>query len=198
MSRECLDVQDLDRLAQTEAAREHARSCPRCGELLSSYEQFVEAREIEGAQVGTAEAELDRFLHGLPDRPARRRRRWVRPTSWIAAVAAMAAVLLLWPRGERIPEGPVLREEAAAPFTLLAAERGDEGWRLRWNPLEGADAYEVRLYSTSLEELRRIGPMTATHTLLPFPDEGVTWLWRVVALRGGDVIGQTDVGTLTR
>jgi hypothetical protein len=119
--------------------------------------------------------------------------------AWIAAAAAAAAVFFLWPRAAEIPERPVLREEAASSFGLLSPNVGESGWFLRWSELETAESYEVRLYSTSLEEIQRIGPLSEPFTTLEFPEaEGVTWLWRVVALRNGDVVDETDVGTLTR
>lgn len=203
MRHECLKPEELDQEALSETVRRQAAECPRCHELLASFDQFMRAEELPGSRPDEAEQQLGTFLQGLPPRLVRTRRSrrilGMRPVGWGVAAAAAVALVFLWPRQAEIPELPTLRDEVSASFGLLSPEAGQSGWLLRWTGVEEADAYEVRLYSTSLEELRRIGPLDTTFTTLEYPaEDGVTWLWRAVALRGGDVIDETDVGTLTR
>jgi hypothetical protein len=196
----CLNPERLDQLVESSEARAHAERCPRCHELLASYDQFQSARSLAGSDADDAAARLGVFLDQLPHARVASPRRSLPRLRWALPAAAVAAgaLFFLLPRATEIPDRAVLREEGPSGFALLSPQTVEEGWILRWNQLDGADSYELRLYSTSLNELRRIGPIDGTETTLAFPDEeGLTWLWRVIALRNGDEIGQTDVGTLT-
>ena len=198
MNSACLEPTDLDRLGDSPDARTHAEECPRCHELLESYRSFMATELKEGSNAEDAELRLGDFLESLLAPRPKTRPRLLRPVGWTVAAAAAVTLFFVWPRGTELVDTPVLRDQGATPLGLQAPVVLEGSWRLRWGAVDAADAYEVRLYTTGLDELRRIGPMTETEVLVDFPDEETaTLLWRVIALRGGDEIERSAVGTLS-
>jgi hypothetical protein len=69
-------------------------------------------------------------------------------------------------------------------------------WLLRWDFVENADSYELRFYSTQLEELARHASLHEPQFLLEPPAHEGALLWRVYAYRAGEVVAVSAVGTL--
>jgi hypothetical protein len=218
VSPNCIDVERIAELAslpESHGARQHVRECPRCRSLWMSYQSFMEATAVPGANVEAARRDLEaairrRAAEAFPARvpPSARisfRERWAgllrpAPVAAAAAVVVIAAALLWRASG---PEPPVLRGgEAAAGFVLEAPEVSATAIRLAWTEVAGAEAYEVRLFGPDLNEIHRSGPVTATHveldrSALPSLTPGTSLTWRVIALRGGDVVATSPPGSVT-
>jgi hypothetical protein len=102
----------------------------------------------------------------------------------------------------------VLRNEPSRPQVdagFLLSQPQAEGvgrWRLAWTAVEGADAYQVRFFSSDLDPLAQIEPVpvlsigVTRDQLGADAASGNVVLWRVVALRGGDIIATSPVGTI--
>lgn len=95
------------------------------------------------------------------------------------------------------------RQRVDASFVLSPPQTDGVGrWRLSWTPVQGADAYQVRFFSSDLEELAQIEPtpvvsITVTRDQLGANQAGGNVvLWRVIALLGGDAIATSPVGTI--
>lgn len=214
---QCLKPEELDQVLSAPAAdprRVHARSCPRCGALLAQYASFVAAESgIPERQVADAEtrigAALDREIGlGAAPKPAavRTRTRWAwlrepafRPALAFAAVAIVLGIAIWSPIRLGSPGDGRLRgtEGTLAPLVRTEVE-ADGTLRLDWHSWSGADAYEVRFYSSDLAELGRRGPFTDTTARIgrhqiPEVVGHRELLVRVIALREGDPVGQSSV-----
>jgi hypothetical protein len=219
----CLAAEEIAEVLSLGAGhprRRHLDECPRCRALVTAYHDFLEPAAVpEGARPAEAgtwlSEELARAIGSSspPARPARGQSLLqrvgdffaapaLRPVWAAAAVVVVAGVVLttlqLRPEGE-----PVLRGERPAALALEPAQPGPAAsLRLRWQPLEGADSYQVRVYSTGLEELARLEPVANPEMVLrreqlpPGIAPGATLLWRVAALRGGDDVALSPVGRL--
>jgi hypothetical protein len=173
--------------------------------LLRDAEATLDAalkRELAIGGAGRSEdaaAPFRRWLAALTaPRPTRR-------AAWAAAVAvaAIAVVVAIRMRGPAPSEPFLLRgsEERVAPgvltTSLLQAVAVEGGVELSWPPVAGADSYEVRIYRSDLEELARLRPTPEARALLTRADlpasatPRTTALWKVVALRGGDVVQES-------
>jgi hypothetical protein len=94
-------------------------------------------------------------------------------------------------------EAPLRAPELESPVT------GPDGTiRLAWSAVEGAERYEVRLYSTTLVELARLPATPDTlaelrreHLPSKVPT-GSSIIWRVAALRGSEELGISTPGSL--
>jgi hypothetical protein len=161
------------------------------------------ARATDAAPVGPAGTGAARrratWWGGLAPRPA-----------W-----ALVALLLLVGAGA---VWMLLPREGVAPLVLRnepPRSRSDDGfvlsppqieatgrWRLSWSPVEGADSYQVRFFSSDLDDLAQIQPVTVLSISVTRDQLGADHaggnvvLWRVVALRGGDAIATSPVGTI--
>jgi hypothetical protein len=221
---QCCDPAEVGRLLDlppTDPRRRHLDECPRCRSLALSYGDFVAPGPVpSGARPSEAASTLSAALSAAmasPLPPALRERRALRFSRWLQGVLtppalkpALAAAAVVIVAGavvvgylSRTPSAPVLRGQAGVALALAPLERGPEGTiRLRWQPLAGAESYQVRLYSTALVEVARLEPTTETTMLVSrdaVPDSlpsGSTVLCRVAGLRGGNDIALSPVGTL--
>jgi hypothetical protein len=143
---------------------------------------------------------------------------WTVALGALAVVAVIAAIELAPDRSRPI----VLREQGeqrgvptGLPALLPVEPAPDGGLTIRWQPVSGADSYEVRVYSTQLQEVARLGPVSGTSFLLrraALPAAAApagapagtsagtsaaaaqdTFLVRVAAQRGGAQIGLSHV-----
>ncbi len=215
------EIAEVLSLGAEDPRRRHLEGCPRCRALALSFRDFVEpgpvpagarsaeaaerlsqaiAREIEaGARRAASRPRtgaLRRWLEGWLGRPSLRPV-WVTASVVVVAGAAVIAIL-----SRPAPES-VLRGERPAALALQPVRQQPGGeLRLRWEPLAGAVSYQVRLYATSLEEVARLEPVRVPETVLrreALPSglaSGTRLLWRVVALRGGDELALSPVGSL--
>lgn len=220
MEAQCIDIERIGSvldLAEDHPTRRHTRDCPRCRSLLVSYQTFLRAEPTEGSGIERGRASLDatiraragRFAEaGTRSRTTPERggffRMMLRPAPLVAAGAVVIlAAALLWPRGDG---APVLRNgntvDAHGFVTDAPQSRADGSVQLSWSPVEGADHYEVRLYSGDLAEVYRHPAVTGTSVTIdraalpPALASGTDLTWRVVALQGGDVIGTSTPRSL--
>lgn len=220
------DIGRVLQLPESDARVAHARECPKCRSLLLSYQAFLQVAEDEapaGANVRDAERRLseivNREMAGESSRlpiPARENpfARWWRSLAanpvWAATgvvAVLLAGSLFLMRTGTETGES-VLRggpdTSTAGEFELLGAERRDAAtWTLRWQNRPDADQYRVRLHSIDLSNVVVLGPVTEAELIvssrelsaLREGEEDV--LWRVEALRQGDVIATSDLGRIS-
>lgn len=127
-----------------------------------------------------------------------------KPALAFAALAVFAAGTVMWSgNATRTGESALRGAPGASGLALLGAERTAQGVSLRWEPWNGADGYEVRLYTDRLDEIGRIpcadASLVLTADQLPqgraLPER---LLVRVVALNGGDEIAISDVQIIER
>jgi hypothetical protein len=221
MTMRCPEMDELagvTRRPETDPLRVHADGCPRCRAQLALYRRFLEPGVApEGADLGDARHRMRGALEGAgaihpaSPRPGRgnsaflrARDLFLRP-AWKPAlgVAGLAAVLLLAWRGvgDLVPGGardPVLRDRVTTPGTapVLAEPRrnADGSVTFRWSLSAGADAYEVILFGTDLEEKTRFAVgADLSFTLDPARAAllGTAPFCAVSALKGGDEIGRS-------
>lgn len=214
------DLAALLKLPPQDPRRRHLDGCPRCRARVVTFLEFTEApNDVPRDLLLDAETKLDAALRrelalgGDPrgEDAAAPFRRWLAsltlPRSgfaWVGAaavvVAVVAAVRIFAPR----PEEPFLlrgSEEHVAPgaSTALAlrAVPAEGGVDLSWSAVPGADAYEVRIYGTNLEEIVRLRPTPEARLILKRTDlpvsaaPGAVVLWKVVALRDGDPLSES-------
>lgn len=230
MSHHCVSAErigELASLAVDDPVRIALAECPRCASLLLSYETFIAAREAPGANTRDAEARLGdllaREIEGTRPRradgasgdsghrswPVPAGRRWL-PTFawspvWVAAVVVLAVAVVVWRPWQQRQElilrgGPAVTSSPQGPSLRPPVVLGDGAVQLGWEPIAGADAYEVRFYGADLNELQRFGPVTQTSTSFypsDLPDAGAPAVfYRIVALQHGDEIGISAPGSI--
>jgi hypothetical protein len=218
----CPPLEELEavlRLPPADPRRRHVEDCPRCRARVLTFLEFIEPPgDVPLAVLHEAESRLDGMLKrelaleggrrtGASGSFPRRHAGW--PPSrfvfpWAAAAFAVVALVLavraLRPRGE----APVLLRgstEHVAPGAgaapALRSALTPAGLELSWSAVPGADAYEVRIYSPTLEEIARLRPTARTRVLLaradlpPSAAPGTAALWKVVALRAGDPLQES-------
>lgn len=219
MSSRCIAPEQLARileLPEEHADRRHLRDCPRCRSLAKQFESFLRqpgtpnAAVPEGASLQEARTTFQQRLKDVLGKDARisdaqqtpPRPRILQLRPILAAAAVLIAVVgLSWWR-ERAPlSDDLLRGAPSERGTLQirvedAVQEGD-GWALRWSVVPKADAYEVRIYSESLEEVARFGPLQDNAFDL-FPENlpsgdavSAASYWRVFALTRGDPLARS-------
>jgi hypothetical protein len=224
------DYESVARLPGDDPRRRHLEECPRCGAVWKAYRSFLEDREpLDGERPDEANATLGRIIEqqfgvtgiapgtdpsspgATEPRPARRpahrffRSPWRIGALILAPAAAVLAAVLLFSHGSRpgAPQAPYRGETAPAAFELRPSEVLPDGRiHLSWTPLDGADAYEVRIYDRRLGVLLKqaAGAQTALDlapaTLGPVAAPGAHFAWRVVASRAGEEVGTSAAGAL--
>jgi hypothetical protein len=218
MDDQCIDVERVAEILDLPADhpdRRHADECPRCRSLVASYRSFLRAEPVADSRIERARDLLDarireaaqRWLPGEARTAPPPRPPWwrvfLRPAPVLAASAALVVVMVLWTT--RSPEETVLRDDGkeSRPFAVHTAEVGSDGSiRLSWNPMPGADQYEVRVYGPALGEVYR-SPMTTETSLvvervtLPADlPKTLDLTWRVYALSLGDVVEVSAPGSI--
>lgn len=214
METHCIEPESIAAVLELPAGhpqRVHAETCPRCRSLVASYQSFVEAKPVAGADLERARGKLDARIRADAARwePAKTPARaswwqplW-RPLPVLAAALVVIAAGALWM--SRQPEQSSLRESTAPSqaFTLSPAQVAADGSiHLNWSPLTGADQYQVRLYGPDFGEIYRSTNTTDTsftvdRAALPSdlpPSLDLTW--RVFALSQGDVIATSAPGSI--
>ena len=132
------------------------------------------------------------------------------PVLVAAALLIVAGTVVVW-QGLHRDEGRILLRQdgqAGRPSAgdhaiewLPSSRQPDGALELAWKPLPGADAYEIRVYSATLEELTRLGPVVSTRFLLSpksaalatIPD---TVVIRVTAFFRSDPVGDSRLLTV--
>ena len=215
MKDRCVEVEQIAEVLDLPAGdsrRLHLESCPRCRNLARSWSMFVRAEAGTGARPEAARKHLAAVIletSGTPGRPkTARARRWSFPHLRMAGLAAAAAAVaiaavVLWQ--DRTPAPPVLRNDTAgtaAAFSLFPAEALTPGTvRLSWRSVPGAGSYQVRVYTSGLDEIYRHPSVTDTSIVirpsgLPAAAGSPGLVWRVYALRGDDVTGISAPGSI--
>ena len=224
MTNHCVDVEQIEgllALSDDDPRRRHLDECPRCKAVLTSYLAFIEANTAAGADPDAAEARLAGYLETVTGfSPSRRaetvagndgfvskltRALFLRP-AWAAAALVVVAAGILWWSPWSQPER-VLRDTpqgvpgAGIPLDLHAPQIQPGNFiLLTWEPLEGAEEYQVRLYGEDLAEIVRFQPTEAPSLSLDrskLPEETpAVVLWRVAALQDGDEIGISEPAPL--
>lgn len=214
VSADCIDARETGmvlELSVDSPVRRHAESCPRCKSLVASYQSFMEAAPVEGADLERARGLLDARIRADASRwkplGAPARTFWwqalLRPMPLLAAGLVVIAAAVFWTTRE--PEQSSLRESAtpSQAFALNPAELAADGnILLSWSSVAGADAYQVRLYGPDFGEIYR-SPNNATTSLTierallpPNQTPRLDLTWRVFALSQGDVIATSAPGSI--
>jgi hypothetical protein len=224
MTNHCVDVEQIEgllALSDDDPRRRHLDQCPRCKPILTSYLAFLEADATAGADPAEAESRLAGYLETVtghsPDRRTETvtgndgfiskltRALFLRP-AWAAAALVVVAAGILWWSPWSQPQR-VLRDApqgvpgAGTALDLHTPQIQTGGViLLTWEPLEGADAYQVRLYGEDLAEIVRFHPtgapsLSVDPSTLPGDTPAVV-LWRVAALQGGDEISISEPAPL--
>jgi len=224
MTNRCVDVEQIEvllALSDDDPRRRHLDECPRCKPILTSYLAFLEADDAAGADPADAESRLAGYLEAITGHsPAPRtetvaendgfiskltRALFLRPV-WAAAALVVVAAGILWWSPWSQPQR-VLRDApqgvtgAGTPLDLHAPQIQRGGViLLTWEPLEGADEYQVRLYGEDLAEIVRFQPtgepsLSVDRSMVPSDTPAVV-LWRVAALQSGDEIGLSEPAPL--
>jgi len=213
----CIETErigDVLEMAADHPERLHLESCPRCRNLVRAYSAFMRAESPSGARPDAARAHLADVIRRAAGEmesrsPAPRPRgfsfRRLRPAhlGLAAAVVVVLAAVAVW--RNRGPEAPLLRNEPvreSGAFSLLPAVVEPDGTvRLAWEPAPRAEHYEVRVYGPELDEIYIHPPVIACAIALDLADLPVTpdapgLVWRVYALRAGDVVGISTPGSI--
>jgi len=214
----CIDVERIGEIVDFPAnhpERQHAETCPRCRSLVESYRAFMNAEAAPDSGLEKARGVLDarirqdaeRWTPSTPRTSALSRASWwsglFRPAPLMVATAvvAIAAVFVWTSRG---PQDSTLRDDAAHE-TLLALQPSQVDGHailLSWAAMEGADAYQVRIYGPDLNEIYRHPDVAGTSVTVDrseLPGDLPPTLdltWRVYALLGGDVIEVSEPGSI--
>ena len=208
---ECFQVEQLEAVAawpDGDPRRRHLDGCARCRARLAEYRAFVAPPDVpEHARLEEADARLAAMLErelAVAPHPARaavaaRSAPWwsrlfappSRPAWGLALTVLVIVAGGAWWASR--PGTSVMRGARVRAGLETHASVSDSAVVLTWKPVEGAERYQVRFYSTDLAELATLSaPATRLdlrHGALPDPlPGGVTVLWQVAALRGGDTI----------
>ena len=219
MQTQCIDserIAEVGDLPADHPIRRHVEDCPRCRNLLRSYQKFVRAEPVAGFAIEAARQRLDALISSkvAGTRPAASRwsslnvssllRGLLRPAPLIAVGAAAALVTVVVWQQSLGPETPRLRSETTSQTAALppADVRPDGSISLSWAAVSGADTYQVRIYGPGLTEIYRHPNVTETsvvidRSLLPsdLPPR-LDLMWRVVALKAGDVVEVSEPGSI--
>ncbi len=219
MEERCIDIERIDEVVDLPAdhpVRRHVEDCPRCRNLLRSYQKFLRAEPVAGFNVEFARRTLDALIASKvgEKRPAASQRSstsfssvlrgLMRPTPLIAvgAVAILVAAVV-W-RQTQESEGILLRDEPTSRSAALppAEVRPDGSIHLTWQAVPGADAYQIRIYNSTLTEIYRHPDVAETSVVIDrssLPSDlppALDLMWRVYALQAGDVIEASEPGSI--
>ena len=218
MKTRCIDV---DRIAEVlklpadHSQRRHVDACPRCRSLADSYRSFIAAKPTKESGLDEVISVLDAHI----DRDAARwnpaeshrlslsRVRWwqgfLRPAP-LAAAAAVAVLAVWWMA--RAPEESILRDQTPPSQAVIvlheAQVRSDGDIFLSWDPVPGADRYQVRIYRSDLHELYRSPDVIDAALLVSrsaFPADmpnALDLTWEVYARHGADIIAVSSPGSI--
>ncbi len=185
--------------------------------LVAAYAGFLDASAPAGANVPAAESamaaalqrELEREIAPTSGAPAQVEPRsgpgfrwWsLRPLAGFAVVLLALGTVYVMQRDGGLGTSGVLRGQGEDAFGAIAAPAllagGDR--EFRWDPVAGADGYELRLYTPSMEEVGRYaadGSVVRLSSGQVDAIDGARVLWKIVALRGGRDWQVSRVATL--
>ncbi len=208
MTTRCIPVEEIATvlsLARDDERRRHAESCARCSALMLAHAEFVRASVVEGADPVDARRRLDALIasrvEGASSPGARpvipmRHSHWarLRPVWAIVAAAVVVTGVVLvrdWPQR---PGNEAVRGGAHAVIETSPAEVSSDGSvAVHWEPVPGADAYEVTLLAADLSEVRRLGLTTQPFAVvaadvLSESGRAVAVYWQVTAVKAGDPV----------
>jgi hypothetical protein len=221
----CIEPSALEEVlaaGPSDPRRLHVVACPRCRALAESFALFLTPPDDDPATTAKADALLTAFRERLLDSSAAPSagigrdggpKAWwqalfapsLRPAWAFAVVAIVAAGWYLTTQRDGVTDAGRIHLRGARLVALELTPpvfAGDGSVTLAWQPSPEADSYQVRFFSTSLAELSRL-PSVSTPTARVAPGglpgaAGETVLYRVAALRGGDVMAMSPVGTLQK
>ncbi len=186
----CLDEERIAAVYENRAGEEeaaHLRECARCRARVADYAAFLQGAPVaDGARVEAAAGAMAAALAARLDgeaatatpvaRAARAERAPLplpgarRPAFRWAALAAAAALVVVagavftLARGPAPGAGPdAVRgpSAGAAAFVLRASQVSAGRLRLEWDPVPGADSYELRFFGADLADLAHAGTRDA-------------------------------------
>lgn len=181
----CLDEERIAAVHEQRAGDEeaaHLRECARCRARVAGYAAFVQGAPVaDGSRVEAAADAMAAALTArlddeaatarpaasapLPLPPSRR------PAFGWAVLAAAAALVVVAGAVFTLARGPVpgvgpdaVRgpSAGAAAFVLRAPQAAAGRMRLEWEPVAGADSYELRFFGADLADLAHAGALTGT------------------------------------
>lgn len=219
MSSRCIESERIGEVAELPAdhsLRRHVEECPRCRNLLRSYQTFLRAEPVTGFGIDAERRKLDALISskvsGRQPEASRRSltgfgsmlRGLMRPVPLIAVGAVVVLVAVVVWQQSRGPEGIFLRSEPVTQTGALppAEVRADGSIHLSWAAVSGADAYQVRIYGPGLTEIYRHPDVAATSVVIDralLPNDlppTLDLMWRVYALQAGDVLEVSAPGSI--
>lgn len=225
MSGPCVAIDELARVAalpEGDPERRHLDTCDRCQARLAMLCRFESpgdppaAAGVERAHPHLV-ATIERLSRGeVPAHSERRARppagrilrvrHLVPALGWVVAAGLLvvAGIVLLRPQGSH---GLMRGESGVSPgmrsgFASHPATAVDGRMSLSWDPMPGADRYQVVFFDGALREIGRLAPTTATgiavspDSLPGPPARGSVIGWEVEALARGDRIARTATRSL--
>jgi hypothetical protein len=214
----CIDIERIEEVLALPAdhpERRHVDTCPRCTSLAASYRSFVEAQPDEDAGLDQARVVLDTRIRDDARRwsppqaarsPLSRASMWDvfrRPAFVVAFVSAVIAAVAVFTL--RSPERETFRgsRTQATGFVLHPADIAADGTiHLSWEPVTGANEYQVRIYGPDMSEIYHSSPaaetsLTLSRSVLPGDlPASLNLTWQVDALTQGDVVGSSAPGSI--
>jgi hypothetical protein len=225
MEDRCIDLERLGQvmeLPDEHPDRLHAKTCPRCWSLLESCQQFLQAERVPGSGIEGVRGALDAHIRedaarwtprGMPPAtapaaPTVPAATWwrflLRPVPMAVTGALVIAAGALW--RSLTPEPSAIRQDStiSEAFVVHPAEISADGAiHLAWNPVDGADHYQVRIYGPDLSEVYRSPnvpetSLTVNRSILPAALPATLDLtWRVFAIVHSDVVGSSGPASIS-
>lgn len=218
MSHRCCDGNELAALGALppdDPRRREAAACPRCGSLLAALDTFLAGDDgLPADEVQRAGARLSEFVTGQLAPAARKRsggtagrlapwQRWGAGAALAAAAVLVLTLVVDVPLGPNGPSGTV-RGGGAIPAVIdgvSIAERSGArtGFDLRWPRVDGAEQYEIIVFSAALDTLAVLGPFDQPAAEVPdgLLAAGDGAFCRVRALAEGAAIAASGLQALT-
>lgn len=200
----CYDLDELlgaEDVAGDDPRHTHLAACARCRSALASYHRFFDpgvlpaSADLADARERLSAFRAARIAPGVVVKP--RLRRWRTTAMSLAAVlAVVVGISQLIPDHGAPRRKLVLRDPGEGEALVVAAATVLPGGGVRWSwqPVEGADSYEVVLFDRDLAPVRRLAAGDTLALELPadaWRAECDIGVWQVVARRGGDEIARS-------
>lgn len=225
MEERCIAVERLGQVMQLpddHPDRLHTKTCPRCGSLLESYRQFLQAEPVPGSGIERVRGALDAHIReeaihwmprgvplaAAPTAPTVPGAPWwrflLRPVPMAMTAALVIAAGALW--RSLTPEPTAIRQDSTISEALVvhpAEVSADGAIHLAWNPVGGADHYQVRIYGPDLSEIYRSPHVPGTSLTVNRSDlpaalpATLDLTWRVYAMVRGDVVGNSGPASIS-
>lgn len=218
MKKSCPDLMELagaEGLPSSHPLSLHLRECGRCRASLKALNTFLseaDEGEVPTDELSDADDRLAAFLDrglAVSESPAVADSAGVRfflsrHRSWLAAAAVIVVAVGVWLAGPRsmmpdIRDGDELRGDTARPAgsmaTVSVLEDQSGNLLVRWEAVEGAQDYQVILWTDALVEIVRLapGPETSRHVSLASAGGPPPVFLSVIALQGGREIHRSEL-----